>query len=350
MRYRITNLLVTEQQSHRIFTFNLGSAQIIDLCRVERFWDDVTTGVNRELNHDQVAGIALAMSAKNTTNTLWLEPIIVALIGNWQFDEENRILFTDDPEAYCSVDDGQHRVEALKSGLLTTEEIAGLNFNITATKDLPYNLRLRIFRMQAERRPINRRLDLAQRNKLGEWRSETDQEAYRLVLDLNNDHRSPLNNKVYLKEGVPSGAIDLISANGLHSTIKMLFGRRSPLHGCLPAKRKEIVFSAIRIASETWPEAWNSPKHMLCSGRGINTILQLFVSGVNFRQAMGLETSIESISKAFGFARDFDWTVAKAKNEGTPHIISRLDEMIRRAIQKRSRSGSAPSSDKPPKS
>lgn len=345
MRRTISNVLVTEQQGIKIYTFAMAAETLAQVCRVEHFWTDLN-GVNRKFDEKHMAEIAVAMSAKEAGKVLWLEPFIVAFMGKWTFipDKQSSVtgsLMTEDPGAYLSVDDGQHRSGALKSGLLTAAEIEALSFNVTGTIGLSLEMRMRIFRMQAARKAIDPRLDLAQREKLGDWKSERDHDAYSLVRALAESQVSPLCGLIQIEEGRSDKRP--IPAHGLYGTIKMLSGVRSSLHGMLPAKRAEVVTCVLRVVSEIWSEAWKSEKHILRTARGVNAVLTLFVSGTNFRQALGTDVTEEAIRRAYGLAKDFDWSASKFSKMGRDLVAEKLEEAIRKNLSKQRRRSSAES-------
>lgn len=333
MSKRIINEVLTSvQREHTIYTFVLQAADLIRLCRVERFGVD-EGGVNRLLNHDHVLEIAEVMV---DPESLWLEPIIGDLRGDWKYEGGK---FTYDDKAYISVDDGQHRVYALQSNLLNERERSRLAFTVNATQGLDYEHRLKIFRMQKERRPIDPRLDLAQRNVLGDWKSEVDKEAYQLVLELTNNSDSPLKGRVQLNETDArpyengSSMENGLNARGLFASAKTLSGRRSPLYTFPVAKRAEIIIDTIRLASQVWSSHWDKKSSMLSTARGINAVLQLFVLGVNFRAQVGTTFTPNSIRAGLELGSSFDWGSNKAKNQGVREIANRLDQAIGRGLQ-----------------
>lgn len=328
----LNEVLTSAQREYTIYTFVLQAADLIRLCRVERFGVD-ENGVNRLLNHDHVLEIAEVMA---DPESLWLEPIIGDLRGGWKY-EDGKFLYDDD--AYISVDDGQHRVYALQSELLTERERSRLAFTVNATQGLDYEHRLKIFRMQKERRPIDPRLDLAQRNVLGDWKSEVDKEAYQLVLELTNNSDSPLKGRVQLNETDArpyengSSMENGLNARGLFASARTLSGRRSPLYTFPVAKRAEIIIDTIRLASQVWSNHWDKKSSMLSTARGINAVLQLFVLGVNFRAQVGTTFTPNSIRAGLELGSSFDWSSCKAKNQGVREIANRLDQAIGRGLQ-----------------
>lgn len=333
----IRNVIVTKQKDHEIYTFSMSANDLISISKVERFGLD-TNGVNRQLNQGHVLNIATAMSSKSDER-LWLDAIIVDLVGDWKF-EDGQLL--GDKGSYMSIDDGQHRVHALQSGLLTETEVSDLNFTVTATRGLPYETRLRIFRMQGLRRQIDSRLDLAQRYRLNEWESDLDREAYQLVLELNVDPSSPLRGRIILDEKAKrpyeNGAdVGGINARGLFLTVRSIIARRSPLHTLLPAKRNEIIKETIRIASDVWRNQWDSDRHILTTARGINALLLLYVSGVNFRGQVGTDFTSDTVRRGLMLGSSFDWSASKARNHSVKQILERLDQSILRSLQNQNR-------------
>jgi hypothetical protein len=200
---------------------------------------------------------------------------------------------------------------------------------------MPYEERLRVFRQQGLRRRIDSRLDLAQRHRLSEWGSDSERAAYELILQLQADTNSPLCGQIILKETVkrpyehrhrPEG----INAAGLWATLKSVMSKSSPLHTLSLDKRAEVASNLIRVASETWPSAWGSTKHILTTARGINAILKLMVSGADFRGVIGDDFRIESLQRAFEYAKTFNWTRDRWKNAGVGEITDELNKAIAR--------------------
>lgn len=329
---RIQPVVCTAQREYRLYTFCLTGRQVLELCRVERF-GETPDGVNRKLNEDHAYAIAEAMTHK--TDLVWAEALLGDLRGSWMYDAEAGVLTYGDG-SYITLDDGQHRHTAL--GLLNESELASLSFNITVTQDLPYTQRLKVFRMQGQRKPIDARLDLAQRNKLGDWRTDTDRDAYKLLLELNASPHSPLRGMLILDELVvrpyegrhrPEG----INGKGLFDTIKAVIGQRSPLNELSVAKRAEVVIHMIAAATVIWPKAWKSDKHVLTTARGINAVLSLIVKSPNFRGAVGKDFSQESIRNALSLAAAFDWAPSKHRNLGQSKIAERLDQAMVKGLR-----------------
>lgn len=337
---RIDSVIVTEQNGTKVYTFPLTAVELLEIGIVERFGVD-PNGVNRLLNEKHVTDIAEAMSEKKG---MWLEPIIGDLQGDWKVARDESFVEAK-AGAKLSIDDGQHRFMALKSGLLTREEIEKVTFMVTGTIGLPYEKRLEVFRMQAERRMIDPRLDLAMRSRLNDWRNDIDREAYRITTELNGNPNSPLRGKIQLDEGNVrprengGGRAEGINARGIYATVRTLLGRKSPLHNLTPPRQTEIIMDTIRIAAKVWKTEWNSNKHILTTARGINALLMLFIAGVNFRSVIGEDFSAASLEKGFNHAKTFDWSSGKATNQSVRQIVERLDQSILRAIQRRRETG-----------
>lgn len=329
---KIPSVSVHQQRDVDIYTFALSAEQLLKLCRIERF-GEVSEGVNRKYDEAHAKAISAAMA---DGKSLWLEPILGDLRPEWKLRSGELISYDEDD--YISVDDGQHRLAALR--MLNPAERARLWLNVTATMNLPYVRRLEVFRQQTKRKPIDARLDLAQRYKLGDWKTQVEKEAYELVLKLNSEQSSPLRDKILLAEEIkrvyegqhrPVG----VNAKGLVVTLRTLVGGRSPLHVLSPDKRAQVVITMITVAADIWKKEWESERHILTTARGINAILALLVRSVNFAALIGKDFSQESIRNALQFADTFDWGKSKNKNDGVNRIVDRLDQAINRNVLKR---------------
>jgi DGQHR domain-containing protein len=327
--------MVIGQRDKSAYLFPMPAPLLLAISRVDRFGDH-SDGVNRQYDERHATDIAVAMTQPDT---VMLDDILGDLRGGWRFDEERGLLIPEGDDCYLSIDDGQHRLAACE--ILTPEEMARWTWPTVATIGLSYEERLRIFRQQQRRKAIDSRLDLAQRHKLGDWRSDTERMAYELILQLNSDPNSPLFGMILLTETLrrpyerrhrPEG----INATGLWSTLKSVIGKNSPLAALPLPKRGEVALNIIRIASETWPRAWCSPGHVLTTARGINAVLRLMVSGAEFRGAIGDDFSVDSLRKGLSYAESFNWSTGTLRNLSVTEITEKLDANIRRA---RSRQG-----------
>lgn len=322
----IKKVTAVKQRGFTIYVAHIPAIQLAHLCRIDRF--DEGEGVQRQINDNHVLDIAEAMS---NPKILWLDPWMGALIGDWKY-ERGKLIGTGN--AVISLDDGQHRWKALSTGILQNQEVAHLQFEIKMIQGLNREDRMRIFRAQSHRRGIDRRLDLAQRHALDEWKNDTHRHAYRVVLTLNSDPSSPLQGRVQLidkatrpyERGGEEGAT--IPSSGLHNSLVTVFGKKSPLHAFDQRTQERVIMDMIRIASKVWSHAWNSDKHILTTARGINAILRLCISGSNFRGIVGLEFSPENIQKAFECAARFHWTSNRWKNRGSKDLSDSLDQSI----------------------
>lgn len=330
---KIVGVNVVQQRDEKSFSFVLTGNQILALCRVERFGEDVE-GVNRKYDAQHAKEISAAMA---DGKSLWIEAILGDLRPCWKY-RDGVLLYGEDD--YISIDDGQHRHGAI--ALLNPSERERLSFPVNATMNLPYKERLEIFRKQMHRKPIDARLDLAQRNTLGDWKSPVDQEAYALVLMLNSDQGSPLKDMILLEEEIkrpyearhrPSG----INARGLVTTLRAVLGGKSPLKVLSADQRAQVVIRMISLAADIWPSAWTSDKHVLTTARGVNAVLSLLLCSANFRGQVGNDFSLESLRKGLELAKSFNWSVSKNQYDSVRKIVDRIDQAIGRNYQAASR-------------
>lgn len=315
------------QKDTRVYSFVLTAEQLLAVARVDRFGQS-SDGVNRKFDERHALRIAEAMTQPGT---VLLDAICGDLKGHVQFDG-TRIVFN--AGAYLSIDDGQHRFAALD--LLNPEEQARWSFQIMATMGLDYEARLRIFRQQSRRKPIDARLDLAQRHRLDDWNSDAEREAYSLVLQLNSDPDSPLKGMIILDETTRrpyehQHRAQGINASGLWQSIKSTMSKGSPLYPLSIEKRAEVARNMIRIASEVWPNAWNSQDHILSTARGINAVLMLIVSSPEFRAVIGDDFRVESLRDGLVLAKSFKWHKNNHKNASVREIVDGLNTSIRNA-------------------
>jgi len=328
------NLLT--QRSIPVYSFVMSANDLINLARVDRFGES-SDGVNRKLNEKHALDIAQAMIDGEAA--MMLDAICGDLQGNWEIS--NGFLVPSE-DAFLSIDDGQHRWYAVTE-LLVPEERERWSFNVVATMGLDLVTRLRIFRQQKMRKPIDSRLDLAQRHVLDEWRSEAEREAYNLILVLNSETGSPLKGMIVLEETVKrpyehQHRVAGINANGLWQSMKSVMGKNSPLFSLSIEKRVEVIRNMILLASETWPTAWGSDEHILSTARGINAVLMLMVSSPEFRGVIGDDFRVESLRRAFQMAKRFSWKASAHKNASVREITDGLNQAIKSG---RARQGTA---------
>lgn len=326
--------LLLEQKGETLYQFSMTADDLASHAKVERFGES-SEGVNRKFDERHALKIAQAM-IDGESGTLMLDAICGDLRGNWRYEKGFLIPVNG---AFLSIDDGQHRFMALTE-LMTAEEREGWMFTVTASKGLPVERRLRIFRQQMKRKTIDTKLDLAQRHKLDEWKTPAEREAYKLLLQLNSDPDSPLKGIIILDETVvrtyehqhrPEG----ISAAGLWQTVVSAMSKRSPLYGLAVEKRVEVIRNMIRLASEMWPNAWKSPNHILCTSRGINAVLKLMVSSPEFRGACGDDYTVESLRRTFELAKGFKWDKRTWRNSHPKEITESLNTAIGSGLRKR---------------
>jgi hypothetical protein len=193
--------------------------------------------------------------------------------------------------------------------------------------------RMRIFRQQRDRKPIDRKLDLAMRFKLDDWDTPQEREAYRLLLQLNSDPSSPLQGLIILDETVirtyehqhrPEG----INAAGLHPVIVSAMSKKSPLHTMSVEKRVDVIRTLIFLAAETWPDAWRSTEHVLCTSRGINAIIRLLVSSTQFQLDCSNVYTPEAIRQTLAYIKRFNWKKDRWRMSHPKEITDNLDDAI----------------------
>lgn len=329
---RVQNVNVIEQKGHKIYFFALAALELLTLGRVEHYGQD-EHGVNRALNQQHALEIAEAMV---NPALLWLEPFLGDMRGSWVYDPERHELHIGD-DAFFSIDDGQHRFHAV--GLLNAAEQSRLTFTVTGTIGLSRSERLQLFRMQAQRRAIDARLDLAQRHELGEWERPLHAEAYRIVLALQNDDDSPIKGQIILSEqsrmaykgrNRPVG----INGKGLFNSVVQMINSRSPLHGLSPEKRLEVIKNMLRAAAEVWAKPWESETHMLKTARGVNSVLLLLVQSPSFGRAIGTDFSFDTLKTGLAYGSTFDWTAAKRRHDAVAKLVEALDNSIQRGQTK----------------
>ncbi len=324
-----------QQRNITVFTFTVKAEDLPNISRVERFGCS-SEGVNRMYDERHALRIAEAMLQPDT---VMLDSICGDLRGDWRY-ENGRLIMGEG--AYLSIDDGQHRRGACE--VLNPEELARWAFPVVATQGLDYEQRLKVFRQQRMRKPIDSRLDLAMRHKLGEWATDAERQAYELVLQLNSDTASPLKGMIILNETTKrpyehQHRTEGINAAGLWASLKSVMSKGSPLFALSLEKRAEVALNTIFVASEIWPKAWKSNEHVLTTARGINAVIMLIVSGSNFRVKIGDDFRIESLRDGLQLASHFNWTAKAQKNVSQREMTAKLDEFIGRAHQRKLESG-----------
>lgn len=340
----IKNVRVDVEKGITLYTFKISGPELIKLGSVDRFGED-EGGVQRPLSDKHVLAIAQAMADQEV---LWLEPIIGALEGSWEFDEKKGTLIPlnqiGHDACYLSIDDGQHRHAALSSGVLNSDEVALQAFEVKAYMDIDFHKRLRLFRMQGQRRSIDRNLDLAQRHELDHWQSPAHKEAYDIILYMNSNPKSPLLGRIQLNAGrqetyqAKDGTIlKKIRAVGIHGQVRSCLQRRSRLSTVAPNQRRNVLVAFIKAARDTWSNHWDDPKSALCTASGLKALLGLFVAGTNFREEVGGNYTEGNVARAISFGSRFRWARRYTKNRNPKDLCDSLDEAIGRAAMKAAR-------------
>lgn len=323
--------------SGEVFRFEITARQLVELCVVERFGQD-DNGVQRPLKEKHVLRVAEAMA---DPEHLWLEPIIGAMYGNWDFDEASGTLSMErSEEVFISLDDGQHRRAAIESGLLDPDEIDKLVFSAVVYRGLSYEQRLKIFRMQAGRTAIDPTLDLAQRSRLDSWNSATDKNAYEIVKWLATDPESPFFGQVQITPGktetfvTQNGVTNKLTAAALFPAIRSALQRRSRLSQMRFKHQKVAIVAMIAAAKKTWPSHWGNPNSSLTTANGMKALLNLFISGINFREEVGKNYTKADISKAIALGSSFRWGKRYTSNKVKAELSNAIDNAIRRGSER----------------
>lgn len=327
--------IVTQQQDIKVYSFVLTADNLLTHAKVDRFGESAD-GVNRKYDEKHALDIAAAMIQPGT---LMQDAICGDLKGDWGVENGKLIARNG---AYLSIDDGQHRYEAC--GVLNAQERERWSFVVVATMGLDYKTRLQVFRQQALRKPIDKRLDLAQRHTLDAWKSDAEREAYRIILQLNSETDSPLKGMIVLEETPKrpyehQHRVSGINSNGLWASFKSVMSKGSPLFALSMEKRRDVILNMIAASSETWANAWQSNKHVLTTSRGLNAVIKLIVSGPNFRLVIGEDFTIENLRRALGLASKYNWLAKNHTNMSQAEITAALDNMIGRAYQRQLESG-----------
>lgn len=335
-KVRIAPVGTMVQHGIALYKFQTTAAVLLKHGRVDRFGES-PSGIQRKLDQRHADDIYDAMA--EDPNALLIEPIFVHLEGKWVL--EDGVLYTEDSDAYMSIDDGGHRHEAMKA-LIESEQDSWV-FDVTAAMGLNQEQRMRIFRQQQDRKPIDSRLNLAHTDFLGDWKTDLERECYAVCKELNGSPNSPLYREVMMEETVkrpmegqhrPSG----INVVGMMTTLKRVLGKHSVLRAYPREKRQQLVIAYIACAKEIWPKQWNSDAHVLKSARGIRAILLLITNGTEFGRIVGTEPTLERMREALALARTFDWSAKNNVNASEKQIMERLDQSIGRNKSKLPRS------------
>lgn len=329
-RIKIEDPFVFDQRGRTFYSFVLTADELLEYGRIERF-QETEDGVQRASHDKHVEGIVTAMLRPEV---LFAESIVVFLVGDWSYRQG---ALTGKPGSYMSIENGQHRWEALRN--LAPEDRAQFEFPVTAMPlDLSYEQRLRIFLQQGWNKPIDARLQLAQRHVIGEWQSKRHEAAYQICLALNEDKDSPLqgqlimldsNERPYESDGQ---MLEGINVKGIYNALVKVLGSSSKLSLLELDDQTKVVKNFLRIASEeVWPHAWGSKKHVLSTARGINALLMLFTSSPEFRAAVGKNLREENLREVLMCLRQYSWTKPRHLNLHELLIVDRLNNVLARA-------------------
>lgn len=329
-RIKIEEPFAFEQRGLTFFSFVLTADELLEYGRIERF-QETEQGVQRAGHDKHIEDIVAAM---RRPEMLFTESIVVFLTGDWSYRQGTLV---GKSGSYLSIENGQHRWEALRR--LTPEERAQFAFAVTAMPmNLSFEHRLRTFLQQGDNKPIDARLQLAQRYAIGEWASPQHKVAYEICLALNSDEDSPLQGQLimldsserpYESNGQMSEGINV---KGVFNALVRVLGPSSKLALLNQAEQLKVVKNFLRIImEEVWPHAWGSKKHVLSTARGINALLLLFTSSPEFKAAIGNDLREENLRNILMLLRPYTWTKSKHTNLHERVVVDRLNGLLARS-------------------
>lgn len=365
---QIKNVVEMEQRGYKLFVFTLSGDKLLEIARIEQFGID-KEGVNRKFDYLHSKGLTEYMTQ---TGAHLFEPFLGDLTQDWQWTKGKGILFSKNG-SYLSIDDGQHRVAALK--LLSADEIVKWNFLVVATKDLPYKERLKIFNQQRLRKKIDPRLSLQIQDITDTFPDQVTKDAYKLIKRLNQDKESPLYQRFFIQERDPRGKIPvramikvkeiipglqkfqsgktaaerlrqpkayLVNVVGLMNFVKVAISSRySPVQSINSEMQYRVIKDYLQAAKEAWPKAWDNPREcLLCRYHGLAALLNFLTYGIFKEEIKSWQK--DSYKKLLAYAIDFDWSYSQFKDQRMPspkEIQDNLNIQIARALQEKKRKG-----------
>lgn len=356
------------QPGSEVFTFVVKADDLLSFARVERF-NEAEEGVQRRLHYSHVLKLADHMRQADAELN---EPILGDLRGPWEVDDKKHVVRREDG-AYLLVDEGQQRLAALH--LLTLEERSRWEFEVTATVNTPYEVRLKRFIQQTKRLRLDTQLVLQILDRGDFFPDELSKASYQLAKRLATDGSSPLCGLIRLEEREPrkfpsradaetltplagkvppatklrEETLGVINVTGILRDLRLVaVSVHSLLRFHKPDQQFEAICRLLAAAKEQWPEEWDDPKsYFLRRSYGIAALLQLFVVGQAFKSCLSVEgtkwspkasqkviaTSPEMIKRTLGYAKRYDWSFVQFRKPGmkfpTPAEIARqLDVLI----------------------
>lgn len=363
------------QPGSELLTFVVPANDLMELSRIERF-NEGDAGVERKLNYSHVLKLAEFMRGKHASLA---EPILGDLQGKWQLKQEEQLLSGENGAA-LSVDDGQHRIAALR--LLTPEERSRWDFKVTATVNTPFAERCRRFIQQLKRLKLDTHLVWQVQDRADLFPDAQSKHAYALAKLLATDPGSPLCGLIRMEERLPKRQPTGVDAEALRSLIgdvppaialreatlgvmnvggimrdlrQVVSSPHSFIRSYAPQQQFQILSRLIGAAKEVWPTEWNDSKqYFLRRQDGIAALLQIFVVGTAFRSALTVKkkTSNKRITMelrtfdnqaafadTLGYAAKYNWSLEQFRPAGVKfprpvEIARQLDSLIYHGMPK----------------
>lgn len=329
----ITNVALMKQRHDSIYIFSLSASDLLKHGRIEHFFDN-ENGVQRQQRVRKVDGLLKAMSRPET---IFVESIIVYLAGGeWTYSDSTLV----GPEGgYLSVDDGQHRLAALRR--LDKKQLKEWAFPVHAIdSSLDRERRIAMFLQQEYGAPLDARLRLSMRHHVGEWANDIERDAYEICLKLATDDDSVLKNSILIGEleyrpRENHGAVsDQINVKGLHTALVKAKQGNSPLNQLSVDDQAKVIKTYLRAISVTWKGSWNSSKQTLSTSRGIGALLMMFRMSPQFIAVVGVELTEAKFAEVLSYMKTYSWSIAATKNVAQAVQIAKLDETIKRSIDR----------------
>jgi DGQHR domain-containing protein len=333
--YTFKQVRLSHQRGIPIFSMSLTPDELIRFGRISRLHDTTwKTGVQRKLDADHATEIAIAMT--NPAN-LWLDNILIQMApeGSWIYDPETMCIHVLTDDFYMDVDDGQHRLEALKV-VSDTEKAALCSFPAIASYNLTWEQRLALFVQQNERKALDRNMVLQGLQALDTWPDEKKKRAYQVIMMLATDANSPLKDLIRVDEVVRGRSrvkMDgtIITAAGMVGYVVQALGNRSIIHSLDHEKQSDFLIRYLTVATEkVWARQWKDTEtYMLQSARGISTLLQLLTKSDSMRFVLvNQDFDDVRLQNALTLARHFDWSRSKNLHRTDKAILADLDHRM----------------------
>ncbi len=338
------------------YDFHLDAEKLAELGQVIRYEDDTESGIQRGRKDRHVEAIAKAIRE----GVPFSDSITVNLTGKWIYDEDLGELLGEvgrngDVAAYIELIDGQHRMLACKLLMESGDKddlkaVRGVVFTVMAVRNADDKLRRQLFRQQDLRMGIDSALALVIRAKDGEFRNDTERNAWNMAIRI-NEADGPMKGRIMFEESRDSKGHKTekpghFNIRSLMSALKSATSnsKSSILAQYSLEEREQVVINAFSAMNHCFSRFLN-PKHFLGETIGICTIIVLMskdgeihnrVARLSDRDSTVLEMySVENLQKVFHVAaqKKFRWKPRsdKGRYQINPYdIAERLNNFIRR--------------------